>query len=294
MTYQRTTFIASAAAAACLLSATPSDAGVFTTSFDSPTYSANTINGQDGWIAQLQWRADGAGNITNVATNDPPTNAGAFVRAHNLNVLGSTAVGETMTITSSFTLGDYADPSTDIGTFEEGIFQQGLSHQQGVANFGYGLAAGLFYSANKPDKNVELRAAVGTVTSGTTALVIGEASTLGGTSYTLVTSFTKVADDSWSVTATLSDGVNPPSSISYVASAGVDLNTDSDGGGILGGIQGLPSGGGSAGVATPPFGSTTVSDFTIEVIPVPEPVAAMAGVAALGLIGLRRSSRRIV
>ncbi len=246
-------------------------ASLYTTSFDAGEgFTSGDLNGQNNWFAQTQWKADGAGNAYN--------SNGAFVRAHNTDVLGTTAIGEVMTITSVITLGAYSTPSGDIASFEENIFQQGMSHQQGVANFGYGLAAGVSYSV--ATGNIELRAGQGTVLSGTSVQTVGAASGLGGTTYTLTTAFTKTAANTWNVAVSLNDGVNPAWMLAYSAnSALAGLDTDSDGGGILGGFQANPSSGGSAGVATAPFGSTTVSAYSLQVIPEP---ATLGLVAAFG------------
>ncbi|MDF7825919.1 hypothetical protein P4B35_17955 [Pontiellaceae bacterium B12227] len=234
--------------------APPAPQPPYTTSFESPAYSAGNLTGQDGWIAQTQWQADGAGSIANTS--------GAWIRAHNTDVLGTTAIGEAMSIISTFTLGTYSTPSADIAGWEEGIFVQAMSHENGQQAWDAQLSAGLFY--NVGTGNVELRASEGSLISGTASTVIGAAATLGGTTYTLETVYTKTADDTWTVVATLTQG-GTPYSISYTASAGVDLDTDSDGGGVLGGFLALPCSGGSSGVATAPFGSTTVTDYTIEV-----------------------------
>lgn len=243
-------------------------ADIYTTSFDG--YSAGFLTGQDSWVAQNQWVADGAGNVVNQATNAPPTNAGAFVRAHNTSVLGSTAIGETMRLNTSFTLGAFTAPSNDIADFEEGILQLGMSHQQGNATFSYGLAAGLYYESS----NGELQFRVGQAGSptGTTLVSLGAASGFGSADLTMETIFTKIGADSWQVDATVANGGGTLGTLSFTASGLTgDLDSDSDGGGIIGGFQGLPSGGGSPGVATPPFGATTIRDFTIEVSSVPEP-----------------------
>ncbi|MEM1109493.1 MAG: PEP-CTERM sorting domain-containing protein [Planctomycetota bacterium] len=258
----------------------PASAAIYTTSFDAPTFTAGAIEGQDGWVAQGQWEADGAGNITSTV--------GAFIRAHNTNVLGSTDIGENTTITSVLTLGAFSTPSNDIASFEQGILQQGLSHQQGVQAFNVGLAAGLFY--NPGTGNVEFRQNQGLNETGTSSVVVGTASALGGTTYTMITSFTKTAADTWSVVASLDDGTNPVLNLSYTANGQIaDLDTDSDGGGIIGGIQALPSAGGSGGVATAPFGPVSLSDFTIEVTPIPEPASlALIGLGVAAMLGRRQ------
>lgn len=279
----------SVTAIAVLLSTAPSNADTVTysTSFDSPTFSAGNLDGQDGWVAQGQWQADGTGNITEVANNGAMDNAAAFVRAHNTGILGSTDVGEMMQIVSTFSLGDFTTPSNDIASFEQGIFQQGLSHQQGSQAFAYGLATGIFY--NPTSGEVELRSNQGSVVSGTSNLSLGTASGLANTTFTLDTKYTKTGANEWAVDVSIDDGTGPLF-INYVANGlGTDLDTDSDGGGIIGGIQGLPSGGGSPGVATPPFGSTTVTDFSISVITaVPEP----STLALFGLVGMLAGTRR--
>ncbi len=234
--------------------APPAPQPPYTTSFAGPAYSAGNLHGQDGWIAQTQWQADGAGNVVNTV--------GTFIRAHNTGVLGTTATGEAMSISSTFTLGAYATPSADIADWEEGIFVQAMSHQNGVQAWSAGLSAGIFYDVGTG--NVELRADAGTEVSGTYSATIGAATGLGGTTYTLETVYSKTADDTWSVVAKLIQG-GTTNSISYTASAGIDLNTDTDGGGILGGFMAVPCGGGSGGVATAPFGPTTVMDYSIEV-----------------------------
>jgi hypothetical protein len=167
-----------------------------------------------------------------------------------------------MAISSTFTLGAYTSPSGDIVDWEEGIYVQAMSHQNGLQAWDAGLSAGLFYDVGTG--NVELRADAGSIITGTGSMVIGAATGLGGTTYTMETVYTKTADDTWSVVANLIQGTTT-NSISYVASAGADLNTDSDGGGILGGFMALPCSVGSGGVITGPFGPTTVADFTIEV-----------------------------
>ena len=272
------TYLLAFTAAACLALPSSSLADFYTTSFDSPTFSMGNLDSQDGWVAQTQWQADGAGNISN--TN------GAFIRAHNTGVLGSTAIGESMLISTIFTLGSFTTPSDDIASFEEGILQQGMSHQQGVANFAYGIAAGLFYDVASQD--LLFRANQGLNETGTTSVSLGAASGLGGTMYTMTTMFTKTGMDTWQVDATIDDGVNPASVLSYTANGqDSNLDTDSDGGGIIGGIQALPSGGGSGGVATAPFGSTTVSDYSITVVP--EPISLpLLGVGVLGILSRRR------
>lgn len=249
-------------------------ASIYTTSFDSPTFSAGNLDTQDGWVAQTQWQADGAGNIANTA--------GAFVRAHNTGVLGSTAIGESMTIVTDFTLGAYSAPSADIAVWEEGIFQQGMSHQQGAAAFEYGLAAGLSYQVSSGD--LVLSANQGTET-GTSLFSLGAASGFGGSSFVLTTTYTKTAADTWDTAVSLTGAAS--ASLNYVASGALDLDADTDGGGTIGGIQGLPSGGGSGGVATAPFGSTTVSAYSIEVIPEPATIG-LVGVFGASLLFIRR------
>lgn len=267
-----------AAISICFGSANDAVADIYQTSFDAPDFTAAPLNGQDGWVAQAQWVADGTGNVSN--------NSGAFVRAHNAGVLGTTDIGETMRIVTEFTLGAYSTPSTDIQAFEEGVFVQGMSHQEGNAAFTYGLAHGLNYSVSSDE--LQLRANQGTVTGGTSTVTIGAASGLGGTSWSMQSLFTKTAADTWEVSSLLTDtgGGLGTFSLSYTASAGTDLDTDSDGGGIIGGFQALPSGGGSGGVATAPFGATTVSAFAIAV---PEPgSAAGLGLAVVALLIKRR------
>lgn len=233
----------------------PGTSVVYSTSFDSPAFGAGNLDGQNGWVAQGQWQVTGSGSITN--------SSGAFIRAHNTDVLGTTAIGETMKISSTFTLGAYSTPSTDIADWEEGIYQHGMSHQNGVQSWSAGLSAGIYYDVGSG--NVELRASSGSVLSGTSTLVIGAASGLGGSTYTLETAYTKIASDTWSVTVDLIQG-GTTNSISYNACGSTaDLNTDSDGGGILGGIQALPCSIGAAGVANGPFDATTVTDYAIEV-----------------------------
>lgn len=249
-------------------------AAIYSTSFDSHTFSSGDLHGQDNWVAQSHWKADGVGGITNAF--------GAFIRAHNAGVLGSTNLGEVMTITSTFQIGGYTTPSADIADWEEGIFAQAMSHQNGVMDWNIGLAAGIFYDVGTG--NVELRAMRGRNQSGTTVQTIGAASTLGGTTFTLNTAFTKIAADTWSITAALfTDGLTV-ASLSYTANGYTsDLDTDSDGGGILGGIMALPCSIGAAGVANGPFGSTKVSDYSIEVIPEPATWALVAVVAGASL-----------
>ncbi len=264
--------------AAMAVVASTASAALYTTSFDSPTYSAGILNGQDGWLAQTQWQADGAGNISN--------SNGGYVRGLNTGVLGSTAIGEKMTITSVITLGTYRTPSADISGAEEGIFQLCMTHQTAQSNFGVGLAAGLFYKVSTGD--LELRANQGTETSGTSIASLGAASGLGGATYTLTTAYTKTASDTWSVLVSLSDGINPATTLSYVTTGAADLNTDSDGGGTAGGFQALPSGGGNAGVATSPFANVTLASYSIEVIPEPATLGMVAAMGGLALFIRRR------
>ncbi|QBG47258.1 hypothetical protein EGM51_07570 [Verrucomicrobia bacterium S94] len=138
-------------AVAVMLACGTAMSALYSTSFDSPTYTSGNLSGQDGWVAQTQWQVDGAGNVTNTS--------GAFIRAHNTNVLGSTAINEVMTLTSVLTLGTYTTPSADIASWEEGIFTHAMSHQQGSASFAADLAVGLHYNASTG--NLELRAAQG-------------------------------------------------------------------------------------------------------------------------------------
>jgi hypothetical protein len=215
------------------------------------------------------------------------SNCGAGSKSDRL--LGSTAIGEVMTITTVFNLGAFTTPSTDIASFEEGVIQQGMSHQQGNASFAFGLAAGLFYNVSSGE--VLLKAAQGSGATGKTSSSLGAASGLGGSTITLSTTFTKTAADTWTVAATAGGA-----SLSYTAN-GQDSALDNDGlglgvpngegGGIIGGFQALPSGGGSPGVATPPFGSTTVTDYTITVVPEPS-IALLGGLGLLGLLRRRR------
>jgi hypothetical protein len=238
--------------------APPTPQPPYATSFDSPTFSSGHLNGQDGWVAQTQWQADGAGHVANTS--------GAFIRAHPTAVLGSTAIGETMTIRSTFTLGAYSPPTniSEIANWEEGIYAHAMSHQQGTQAYDAGLAIHLAFKTSSGE--VELRAGQGQNETGTSVVSIGNAAALGGTTFTLDTVFTKTAVDTWAVQAMLDDGTNPVWTLDYIANGDhPDLDTDSDGSGILGGIQALPSGGGSPGVLSPPFGPTTVSDFAIEV-----------------------------
>ncbi|MGJ8726623.1 MAG: PEP-CTERM sorting domain-containing protein [Roseibacillus sp.] len=268
------------------LAAVAASAATYTTSFDTPTFSSGGLDGQDGWVTQAQWEADGAGNATNTNnTHATSTNVGAFIRAHNTGVLGTTDIGEEMSITSSIILGAFSSPSTDIASFEEGIFQQGMSHQQGNAGFSYGIATGLFYQVSSG--NLLLRQNQGLNEVGVSSLSLGAASGFGGSSLTLTTVYTKTAADTWSVVASVSGAAT--GSISYTAN-GQDANLDADtgGGGIIGGVQALPSGGGSPGVATPPFGTTTLTDYTITVTPVPEP----SSLFLLGLSGFALLLRR--
>ncbi|MDB4333495.1 PEP-CTERM sorting domain-containing protein [Akkermansiaceae bacterium] len=254
-------------------------AATYSTSFDG--FTAGDIQGQDNWVAQGQWDTDGAGNLSN--TN------GAFVRAHNTSVLGTTAIGEVSTIVTSFSLTAFTTPSGDIAIFEEGILQQGLSHQQGSAAFAYGIASGLFYEVSSG--NLVIRANQGVETGGTSTATIGLASALGLSSWQMTSVYTKTAAATYSVMTSLDNtgDADPAFSISYTATVSADLDTDSDGGGLIGGIQALPSSGGSGGVVTPPFGSTTVSDYSFDVVSVPEPSsAALAALAVLGLLKRRR------
>ena len=241
-----------------------SAAAIYSTSFDSPTFSAGNLDGQDGWVAQTEWQADGTGNVC--------TTSGAFIRAHNTGVLGSTNIGETMTLISDIILGAFTPPSTDIAPFEEGIFQQGMSHEQGTESFTYGLAAGLFYDVSSG--NLVLRANEGTET-GTSAVSLGAASGFGNSSFQLTTTYTKTAADTWAAAVSVTGAAS--ASLSYTATGAADLNTDSDGGGTIGGFQALPSGGGSPGVSNPPFGVTKVTAYSVEVVPEP---------ASLGLLGV--------
>lgn len=261
-------------------------ATLYTTSFDaSEGYTSSNLNGQNGWLAQNQWQADGTGSVSNTS--------GAFIRAQNSNVLGSTAIGEVMRITSTFSLSSFMTPNeSEMADFEEGIFQLGMTHEQTKANPALGLGVGLFYEqsgAAGNDGTLQLRANDGNEQSGATSANLGLASTLGSTTWLLDVTFTKTASDEWSVDATIDNlgDTDSPTAISYVASAGSNLNTDVDGGGIAGVIMALPSGGGSGNLAEPPFGPTTVTDFSIEVTAVPEPSApAMFGLvcAAVGLV----------
>ncbi|MEM7784055.1 MAG: PEP-CTERM sorting domain-containing protein [Planctomycetota bacterium] len=254
----------------------------YTTSFDSPTFSSGNLSGQDDWEAQTQWQVDGTGNITNTS--------GAFIRAHNTGVVGSTDIGEVMEITTNFTLSAFQTPSNDIASFEEGIFIQGMSDEVGVANFPFGLAAGLFYDVGTG--NLELRANQGLNETGTTNAVVADASTLTApTNYSLFSRFTKLGVDSWNVVVTLDDGTNV-FTLDYNAN-GQDSNLDMDpgGNGILAGIQALPSSAGTSNVATPPFGSLLVSDFSLSIISqsVPEPGSvAMFACSLVAVFGRRR------
>ncbi|MEN8694376.1 MAG: PEP-CTERM sorting domain-containing protein [Akkermansiaceae bacterium] len=253
-------------------------AATYSTSFDS--FSSGNVSGQDNWVAQTQWQADGSGNISN--------SNGAFVRAHNTSVLGTTAIGETSTFVTTFALTAFTAPSNDIASFEQGILQQGLSHQQGSAAFAYGIASGLFY--NPSNGNLVLRSNQGTFVSGTNSTTVGLASGLGLSAWEMTSIYTKTAAGTYSVQTSLDNtgDANPAFTISYTASVSADLDTDSDGGGLIGGIQALPSSGGSGGVATPPFGSTTISSYSFDVTAVPEPSSALLlSFAGLGLLSRR-------
>ncbi|MEM6883439.1 MAG: PEP-CTERM sorting domain-containing protein, partial [Verrucomicrobiota bacterium] len=97
--------------------------------------------------------------------------------------------------------------------------------------------------------------------------------------------------DLWSIAASIDNTGDAAAAfnINYTASAGVDLDTDSDGGGIAGGFQAMPSLGGSGGVATPPFTTFSMSDFSQTVTPIPEPSTfALLGLGVVGLTILRR------
>ncbi|QBG47259.1 PEP-CTERM sorting domain-containing protein [Verrucomicrobia bacterium S94] len=127
--------------------------------------------------------------------------------------------------------------------------------------------------------------------SGTSSAVIGTASALGETTYTFTTVFTKTAADTWTVYADLINDGSSVGSVSYTANGETaDLDADTDGGGILGGFQALPAGGGSGGIATAPFGPTTVSDFSIEVIPEPATLGLVAAFGGAVLFIRRRFS----
>ena len=280
--------IALATLATTFLVSQSAQATLYTTSFNaSEGYTSGDLNGQDGWLAQTQWQADGTGSISNTS--------GAFIRAQNSNVLGTTDIGEVMRITSTFSLSSFMSPDeSQMAGFEEGIFQLGMSNQQTNQAPSLGLAVGLFYEqsgAAGNDGTLQLRANEGNEQSGTTSANLGLASTLGSTTWLLDVTFTKTGNDLWSIDASIDNlgDADPATAISYTASGHVnasqglnagDLDTDADGGGIAGVIMALPSSVGTGGLPMPPFGATTVSDFSIEVTAVPEPSAP----AMLGLV----------
>ncbi len=256
-------------------------AQTFTTNFDSLT--DGNLDTQDNWSAQTQWQ---------VASGDLVNNtSGAFIRAHNTSVLGTTTIGESMTISMDFTLSAFQTPSNDIAGFEEPILVTAMSHQQGVPNYAGGISSGIAYDVTTGGVtgNLVLRQAGASDVVIATDLdaLVAFAST---TSWTMSTVYTKTADSLWSVETTLSGGtLGSPSSISGTSAGTADLNTDSDGGGILGGFQALPGLVGSAGVATGPFSGVTVTDYTMTVTAVPEPSTfALLVLGLVGLVGLRR------
>lgn len=255
-------------------------AAVYSTSFDSPTFSSGNLTGQDGWVAQTQWQADGAGNISNTG--------GSFIRGHNTGVTGTDAIGETMTISTSFGLSAFTTPSGDIADFEEGILQLGMSHQVGNAGFAYGLAAGLFYETSGANAGqLQLRANQGVESGGTQLVNLGLATTFtSATTWTMVMELVRTDGTNWAIETVLTGGGTGTNTITYSAtSAQVDLNTSTAN---LGGFQALPSSNGSPGVATPPFGAVTVSDYSIEVVPEPGAYALLAGMLALVSVMIRR------
>ncbi|MGJ8726722.1 MAG: hypothetical protein ACSHYB_19405, partial [Roseibacillus sp.] len=240
----------------------------YATSFSDLT--AGDLNGQDGWSAQAHWDANGDGTITNKVLNG--NDNGAFVRAHNTNVLASTTIGETATITSTFSLGSYNDSISNLANFQEGVLIQALSHEQGRVDFPIGLGVGLHIDDDTTPgtRILELRHNAPTgvnIDSGTSSAVIANAATLTNTGiWTLVTAFTRLDIVTYQVIATIDNDsdANPATSITYTATVENELANDSDGGGILGGIQALP-GGGLTPSSTPLYADITLSQYSFSV-----------------------------
>ncbi|MEM0964979.1 MAG: PEP-CTERM sorting domain-containing protein [Verrucomicrobiota bacterium] len=245
----------------------------YNTNFDG--FTDGPLQGQDGWVAQSQWQ---------VASNEVVNNtSGAFIRAHNTGVLGSTAIGESMTITLDFTLSSYRTPSTDIAVFEEGIVTLDLTHQQGVQGFASGPFAGLFFDVGTG--NLELRGEGG-LTADTSASLSAADGFTSPSNWILSTTYTKTGSETWDYVASISGAGS--ANIAGTATGFTDIDTDSDGGGIAGGFQMRPSALSSGGVVTGPFQGVTVNSFSISVVPEPTTFPLLAGVLGLAAVAMRR------
>ncbi|MEM0964980.1 MAG: hypothetical protein AAGJ81_02350 [Verrucomicrobiota bacterium] len=236
---------------AAIIAGSASAQSEYATSFDGLI--PGNLNGQDGWVAQTQWKADGLGTVAN-------DTSGAFIRAHQINLVGSNTVGESITQTVKFTLSAAQTPSNDIDSFEEGILTFGIFDEVGKVNFSPTLSSGIYYFPSTGE--LELRSGLG---GGSETHFIDLASDLTDpTTWTLSMKTTKKGEDKWDVVTTLTGGtLASPLSLSYSVSGVSGLeNTPS---GVAAGFQTHPSSLGSAGVDTGLFSSVTIEDYSLTV-----------------------------
>ena len=256
---------------AALALASSASAAIYSTSFESPTYSAGALSGQDGWIAQGQWTADGAGNATSAS--------GGFVRAQNTTVQSSNAIGTTDTVSASFTFGAVTNNVTAAQDFQEGMFNLGLTEAVAAFDPAMRITGGLAYEDDGANAgNIVLRGIGSDV-------VIGNLTTFAASNWTLTLAATKsnATDYSVTLTATSSASGSP-----FISTATVTPDAAFSGASLTQGVfQNLPSAG--TGPGTERVSGTTVSDYTFETLPVPEPSTALLG--AIGTLALLRRRR---
>ncbi|MFD2257147.1 PEP-CTERM sorting domain-containing protein [Luteolibacter algae] len=242
---------------AAIATASSAQAAIYSTSFDTPVYTAGKLSGKDGWLSQDQWTVDGMGNTT--------TLSGAYIRAQNTTIKSANTVGTTDTVKSTFVFGASTNLITNVPNGNELMYVLGLTEQITAPAPALAISGGLAYEDDSlPNKTLVLRG-IGT------DVVIGDANTFLSSTWTLTLAATKISASEYSVILSATSSASAGTIYSTAATTVTPASGFASATSTTGAMQALPSAGttGSDGSTLGQVSGVTVRDYSFETVPEP-------------------------